>query len=49
MVEKNKKKLEAKKMRSQVGSRMNLGCRTMEKSFKAQRRSDKIAIAKIAI
>ena len=46
MVEKNKAKLQAKKMRSQVGLAMNLGCRTMEKSFKAQRRANKINLNK---
>ena len=48
MAEKNKAKLQAKKMRSQVGLAMNLGCRTMEKSFKAQRRANKISLAKQA-
>lgn len=48
MIEKNKRKLEAKKMRSQVGSGMNLGCRVMEKSFKAQRRANKISLSKQA-
>ena len=46
MIEKNKRKLEAKKMRSQVGSGMNLGCRIMEKSKKAKRRKDKVNLIK---
>lgn len=46
MTEKNKRKMEAKKMRSVVGLGVNLGTRTMEKSKKAQRRADKIALRK---
>lgn len=46
MVEKNKKKLEAKRQRSQVGLSMNLGSRVMEKSKKAKRRKDKVKLQK---
>ena len=46
MVEKNKKKLEAKKQRSIVGMGVNLGTRTMEKTFKAKRRSEKVGLLK---
>ena len=46
MVEKNKKKLEAKKQRSIVGMGTNLGTRTMEKTFKAKRTAEKIALKK---
>ena len=46
MTEKNKRKMEAKKMRSVVGLGVNLGTRTMEKSKKAQRRANKIALRK---
>ena len=48
MIEKNVRKLEAKRMRSQVGLSMNLGTRTLEKSNKAKRRSDKISLLKQA-
>jgi len=46
MVEKNKRKEEAKKQRSAVGSSMNLGTRTMEKSEKAKRRKKKMELLK---
>ena len=46
MIEKNKKKLEAKKQRSIVGMGVNLGTRTMEKTFKAKRRNEKIKLMK---
>jgi len=46
MVEKNKRKEEAKKQRSAIGSGMNLGTRTMEKSEKAKRRKKKMELLK---
>lgn len=46
MVEKNKRKEQAKKQRSQIGLFMNLGNRTMEKSKKAKRRKNKMDLLK---
>lgn len=46
MVEKNKKKLEAKRQRSIVGMGVNLGTRTMEKTYKAKRTAGKVALRK---